>query len=85
MVVICWCGHIDKYHSTRIPNNCTKCDSCQYFRPKGNSSTSYNNNPILAKFDGTGNACKLEIIAKEHQIIRNSNGVWIHNSCNNHR
>lgn len=51
MVIICWCGHIDKYHTTATPNNCTKCDTCEYFRPKG-SSVTYSNKPILAKFDG---------------------------------
>ena len=50
MVIICFCGHADKYHSTGIPNKCTKCEECQYFRPRGTSNT-YSNNPITAKFD----------------------------------
>lgn len=87
MVIICWCGHIDKYHSTGIPNNCSKCESCEYFRPRGNSTGNYSNKqysnkPILAKFDGICKVCKLKITAKKHQIIRNSKGVWIHESCN---
>jgi len=82
MVVICLCGHIDRYHSTGIPNKCTK---CEYFRPRGNKgSTSYSSNkPIKAKFDGICKVCKSKIKAGEHQIIRNSKNVWIHNSCNN--
>ncbi len=85
MVVICRCGHADKYHSTGIPNKCTKCESCQYFRPRGNGTSSHNSKPILAKFDGICKVCKSKIKAGEHQIIRNSKGVWIHNSCNDTR
>ena len=81
MVIICLCGHADKYHSTGTPNKCTKCEECQYYRPRGNN-TSYSNKPIKAKFDGICKICKLKIIAEKHQIIRNSKGVWIHNSCN---
>ena len=80
MVIICLCGHVDKYHSTGIPNKCTKCQECQYFRPRGNSRA-YNNKPITAKFDGICKIYKLEIIAKEHKIIRNSKNVWVHYSC----
>jgi len=75
------CGHADKYHSTGIPNKCIKCQECQYFRPRGNN-TSYSNKPIKAKFDGICKVCKSEIKAEKHQIIRNSNNVWIHFSCN---
>ncbi len=81
MVIICWCGHADKYHNTGTPNKCTKCQECQYFRPRGNV-TSYSNKPIKAKFDGICKICGLKIIAKEHQIIRNSKNVWVHNFCN---
>ena len=30
MILICWCGHADKYHSTTTPNECTKCEERQY-------------------------------------------------------
>lgn len=80
MVLVCWCGHTDKYHSTVTPNKCTKCEECQYFRPRGNN-TSHSNKPIDAKFDGICRVCELKIIAGEHQIIRNSKNIWIHNSC----
>ena len=90
MVIICFCGHLDKYHSTGTPNKCTKCEQCQYFRPirgnakqNSNSSSSSSNNPILAKFDGVCKVCKLKIIAEKHKIIRNSKSVWIHEFCNN--
>jgi len=78
-VLLCWCGHADRYHSTATPNKCTKCEECQYFRPRGNNA-SYK--PITAKFDGICKVCKLEIKARQHQIIRNSSNVWIHYSCN---
>jgi len=84
MVIICWCGHADKLHSTATPNKCSECEECQYFRPRGNN-TSYSNKPIKAKFDGICKVCKLKIIAEEHQIIRNSMNVWTHNYCNNHK
>lgn len=79
MVIICQCGHIDKYHSTATPNKCTKCESCEYFRPRGNGTT-YSNKPILAKFDGICKICKLKITAEKHKIIKSKN-IWIHNSC----
>ena len=80
MVMICLCGHADKYHSTGIPNKCTQCQECQYFQPRGTSNT-YSKKPITAKFDGICKICKLEIIAEKHKIIRNSKNVWIHYSC----
>ncbi len=83
MVIICFCGHTDKYHSTGIPNKCTKCEECQYFRPRGNSTKQYSNKPILAKFDGICKVCKLKIIVGTDKIIRNSKGIWIHEHCKN--
>jgi hypothetical protein len=79
MVIFCWCGHIDKYHSTGTPNKCTKCDTCEYYRPKGNFQ-SFSNKPILSKFDGTCKVCQKKITAKKHKIIKSKN-MWIHESC----
>ncbi|PIN84161.1 MAG: hypothetical protein COV65_01650, partial [Nitrosopumilales archaeon CG11_big_fil_rev_8_21_14_0_20_33_24] len=80
LVIICWCGHADKYHSTATPNKCTKCQECQYFRPRGNP-TSVSSKPIMARFDGICKVCKSDIKAGQHQIIRNSNNIWIHYLC----
>jgi len=82
VVIICLCGHADKYHSTGIPNKCSKCDVCEYFRPRGNNTKSYPNKPILAKFDGVCKVCKSKIVAEKDRIVRNSSNVWIHESCN---
>ena len=82
MVIICFCGHADKYHSTGIPNKCIKCKECEYFRPRENNTKQYSNKPILAKFDGICKVCKLKIVTKQDKIIRDSNDVWIHESCN---
>lgn len=73
-------SYADKYHNTGVPNKCTKCQECQYFIPGGNS-TSGNSKSIKAKFDGICKICKSEIKAGQHQIIRNSNNMWIHYSC----
>lgn len=82
MTILCWCGHNIKYHNTQQPNNCTKCESCQYFRPRGNETPSYSNNkPIKAKFDGTCKKCNGKIKAEHDEIIRNPKGVWIHKDC----
>ena len=69
-----------KYHNTKQPNNCTMCESCQYFRP-GGSEILYSDKPIKAKFDGRCRKCNGAIKAGIHEIIRNSKGVWVHKDC----
>jgi len=82
LTILCWCGHHIKYHNTKQPNNCTKCNTCQYFRPRGTSNNiSYSNKPIKAKFDGTCKICSGMITAGKDEIIRNSKGVWVHKDC----
>ena len=80
MTILCWCGHDIKHHNTQQPNNCTKCESCQYFKPRG-PNTNYSNKPIKVKFDGMCKKCNGTIKARTHEIIRNSKGVWVHKDC----
>jgi hypothetical protein len=69
-----------KDHTTKQPNNCTKCESCKYFKPRG-SELPYSNKPIKAKFDGVCKKCNKVIKSETHEIVRNSKGVWIHKDC----
>ena len=82
LTILCWCGHHMKYHRTQQPNNCTRCDSCQYFRPRGTSNSYQSNKPIKARFDGTCKICNKMIKSGKDEIIRNSKGIWIHKNVN---
>jgi len=80
LIILCWCGHGMKYHNTQQPNNCTKCETCQYFKPRG-SEMSWNDKPIKAKFDGICQKCNGTIKASTHEIVRNSKRIWVHKDC----
>jgi hypothetical protein len=82
--IFCLCGHHSKYHSTQQPNLCSKCKECPYFRPYQRSSLNFGHGTkitLKARFDGICKVCSLQIKAGKHDIIRDSNGNWIHKMC----